>query len=334
MIGWLRRWWGEGMKDFYNKEDYSFSDIQALIDNEVEESINLDFKEARSLDKSDGKRKEIAKDVSAFANSDGGIIIYGIVEQDHKAKSISFINGNEFTKEWLEQVINSSIQRRISDLKIFVIRHNNDVSKTIYLIKIPRSIDTPHLSKDKRFYKRFNFESVAMEEYEIRQLYGRKIKSELFLDQWSIYETKSEEKDEKKFVCEIQIFNAGDVSENSYKINVIFENFGRDIRLTWDRNKNNYDYTIFGGKRVKISAFGTMPIFPNETINVMRFNLYIKNNKILDILSLIKIKIYLFYSNGDDIMETNLEDVLERIRAEKIKEELNPSKEHIPKLNK
>lgn len=308
------------MKDFYNKEDYSYDDIQSLIDNEVEESIHLDFKEARSLDKSDGKKKEIAKDVSAFANSDGGVIIYGIEEQNHKAKSITFINGNELTKEWLEQVINSSIQRRINDLKIFVIRHNNDISETIYLVKIPRSIDTPHLSKDKRFYKRFNFESVAMEEYEIRQLYSRKIKSELFIDQWSIYETKSDKDGYREFICEIQVYNSGDISEDSYKTNIIFQNWNEGITVSWGREKN-YDYTILEDKKVKISTFGSMPIFPNETINVVRFNLYIPNNLIKEVLSSIKLKIYLFYSNGEDIMETNLEDILERVQSKELKEE-------------
>src|SRR4051812_3819350 len=101
------------MKSFYDKEDYTIEDIESLIKNEVEESIYLDFKEARSLEKTDNKRKDISKDIASFANSDGGILIYGINEQNNKASSYSFIDGNEFTKEWLEQVINSTIQRHI-----------------------------------------------------------------------------------------------------------------------------------------------------------------------------------------------------------------------------
>ena len=152
------------MDNFYDKTEYTINDILLLIEKEAEESIHLDFKESNGLDKSDGKKKDISKDVTSFANSDGGIIIYGIKELNHKAHSLSYIDVKIFTKEWLEQSINSTIQRRISDIVIFPIRHDNKIDQTIYIVKIPKSLDAPHLSKDKRFYKRFNFESVPMEE--------------------------------------------------------------------------------------------------------------------------------------------------------------------------
>src|SRR5690606_323211 len=40
--------------------------------------------------------------------------------------------------------------------------------------KIPFSYNAPHISKDNRYYKRYNFSSVPMEEYEVRQSYNRK----------------------------------------------------------------------------------------------------------------------------------------------------------------
>ena len=45
--------------------------VQQYIDDGVEESLNLDYKAAGALAKTDGKRKEITKDVSAMANSEG-----------------------------------------------------------------------------------------------------------------------------------------------------------------------------------------------------------------------------------------------------------------------
>ena len=73
-----------------------------------------------------GKKKEIAKDVSAFANSDGGTIIYGVseyndAERSHLPEQISPINRVEYTKEWLEHVINSNISPKINSLKIIPI---------------------------------------------------------------------------------------------------------------------------------------------------------------------------------------------------------------------
>jgi predicted HTH transcriptional regulator len=208
------------MKSFYEKSEYGPEDILELIKNDVEESIYLDFKEAGALGKSDGIRKEIAKDISAFANSDGGIIVYGIKEINHKASELSFIDGDEFSKEWIEQVINSSIQRHIPDLYIYPIRFDNSVNKTVYVIKIPKSVEAPHISKDKRFYKRFNFESAAMEEYEIRLLYGRKSKSKLVIGDYSISRIESDNDTHVKLAFEVSVINDGDIPESSYKLNV------------------------------------------------------------------------------------------------------------------
>ena len=55
-------------------------DLDKLIADQVEDNLHLDYKAADALAKTDGKKKEVSKDISALANSDGGIIIYGIKE--------------------------------------------------------------------------------------------------------------------------------------------------------------------------------------------------------------------------------------------------------------
>lgn len=161
------------------EKTYNQKDIDELISSNKEESINLEFKRADSLKMTDSSKNEIAKDVSAFANSDGGIIIYGIQENDHKASIYSYIDGDHFTKEWLDQVISSRIQRRIDGLIIDPIRIDGKIDQSIYVVKIPRSYNTPHMTSNKKYYKRHNFESIEMEEYEIRDLYSRHSKTKL-----------------------------------------------------------------------------------------------------------------------------------------------------------
>ncbi len=163
------------MDDFFSKKEYTENDINDLI-GKSEESINLEFKSNGSLSIDTSERKEktrmdISKDVSSFANSIGGKIIYGINEKDHVADSLSFIDGSKITKEWIEQVIQSNIQRRIDGLVIIPIRFGNDITKTVYIVKIPASNQAPHMERDNKYYKRQNFESVAMEEYEVRNMY-------------------------------------------------------------------------------------------------------------------------------------------------------------------
>lgn len=150
--------------------------IQQYITDGVEESLTLDYKEARSLVKTDGKKAEITKDVSAMANSAGGIILYGVAEfQDqarkHLPERIDPIDRTQITKEWLEQVI-SNIRPKVDGVIIHPVALNTAPNHAVYVVEIPQS-STAHQAADKRYYKRFNFESVAMEDYEIRDVMSR-----------------------------------------------------------------------------------------------------------------------------------------------------------------
>ena len=60
--------------------NWTESRLQNYITSEIEESLTLEYKSAEALDRNETKKKEITKDVSAMANSAGGIIVYGISE--------------------------------------------------------------------------------------------------------------------------------------------------------------------------------------------------------------------------------------------------------------
>jgi hypothetical protein len=76
-------------RDFWNSPDQqpprqmmTLNEIQALITSGENESKYLEFKESRALpEKTTNRfREELSKDVSSFANSAGGKIIYGVAE--------------------------------------------------------------------------------------------------------------------------------------------------------------------------------------------------------------------------------------------------------------
>ena len=82
----------------------SINDIKNLIISQVQESINLDYKGSDAID--GNKKIEMSKDVSAFANSDGGSIVYGITEVGHLPVAIDAgVDHKKFSREWIEQVI-------------------------------------------------------------------------------------------------------------------------------------------------------------------------------------------------------------------------------------
>ena len=207
--------------DFFNKTEYTENDLRYLIETQAEESTYLDFKAAGALEKTNEKRAEIAKDVSAFANSDGGIIVYGITEENHVASNFSFIDGNEYTKEWLERTINDGIQRHILGIQISPIRVNGDIKQTVYVVKIPRSTNAPHMCvKRHNYYRRYNFESVPMEEYEIRELYNRTSIPKLGIIECFLGKipNKLGNQESTRFSFMVMIDNYGRVLSHDYKL--------------------------------------------------------------------------------------------------------------------
>jgi hypothetical protein len=155
--------------------EWDESDVRELVASQVQESLTLDYKACDALARTEGKKREISKDVSAFANSAGGTIVYGVLEDKYIPTKIDVgYLPTEITKEWLEQVIHGNIQRRIDGVRISPVRLTGSAAgRVLYVVSIPQSVHSPHMAADNRFYKRFNFESVPMEEYEVRDVARR-----------------------------------------------------------------------------------------------------------------------------------------------------------------
>lgn len=151
------------------------NDLLNLVTASVQESLELEYKRSESLEKTDARRDEISKDVSSFANSAGGVIVYGMKENRHIPTGLDQgCDPYVISKEWLEQVINAKIQRRIDGIRVAQIALRTTApGRVAYVVSIPQSARAPHQAADKKFYKRFNFASVAMEEYEIRDVANR-----------------------------------------------------------------------------------------------------------------------------------------------------------------
>lgn len=158
--------------------DWDQARLQRYIDEAIEESLTLEYKSGDALLNGNGRQREIAKDVSAMANSAGGVIIYGISEHierelRHRPAGFTPVDRRECSKETLEQIISSNIEPRISGIKIFPVPLDSSPLHVAYVVSIPQS-DTAHqVTRTKRYYKRFNFEAVPMEDYELRDVLSR-----------------------------------------------------------------------------------------------------------------------------------------------------------------
>lgn len=151
----------------FNKSlsDVTFTDIEDLMTNRIEESEILDYKD-RSIEDNN-----VLKEVTAFSNSRGGYLIYGIEESGRGGYPES-INGieNSYNSERLEQLIISNIMPRINVQikKIFI----PDSERMILVLRIPEGQNKPYFNnRANKYYKRYNFEAKEMSESEIEALY-------------------------------------------------------------------------------------------------------------------------------------------------------------------
>lgn len=151
----------------------TIDDLKVLIRDGIEESQQLEYKSVQALLNIDPK--EIGKDVSAMANAAGGVIVYGISENSnnkHLPDSITPIRREDFSKERLEQIINSNISPKIEGILIhpITIEHPGEV---VYVVEVPQSTTAHQNVKDYLYYRRYNFEILRMQDYEIRDILNR-----------------------------------------------------------------------------------------------------------------------------------------------------------------
>jgi hypothetical protein len=183
--------------------------LRALVTASVPESLTMEYKRAGALAREPRAMDEITKDVSAMANSAGGTLIYGVAEDPGTHNlSIDGVDGAAFSREWLEQIV-SQVSPRIAGLRIFPINVGPANDRIVYVIEVPPGA-TAHQARDLRYYRRHNFQSVAMYDHEIRDVMSRTrhpklvIKAELV-----VYPTQNAEGNHG--VLALRIMNDSDV---------------------------------------------------------------------------------------------------------------------------
>ena len=156
------------------------TDIEALILNEVAESRTLEYKE-KLPGNSDDEKKEFLKDVSAFANTSGGDILYGISEQrdsngkttglPDQTKGLSSINSDTEIRR-LDSILQDGIEPRIPGAQIKAVDGFADGAAIV--VRVPKSWNSPHMVTFKnlsRFFARNRAGKYQLDVAEIRSTF-------------------------------------------------------------------------------------------------------------------------------------------------------------------
>ena len=149
--------------------ELNFDDIKYLVQKKQQpEGYYLDYK--KTIGNPDKAKNELAKDISSFANSNGGFLIIGIDDDLNIIGADKKIN-NKPIKEWINQVISANIEPSVFyfDPQIIPIP---DSDKIIIVIKIPESYKKPHFVNSKhQYFIRINDSSKPAEHNQIRDMF-------------------------------------------------------------------------------------------------------------------------------------------------------------------
>lgn len=138
-----------------NINDLTYTDIETFFADEQEENSILEFKSGEtSLEK-------IYREVCAFLNSEGGLIIIGAPKEKEIGKKKicqgQLTNSDFKNKDWLSQKITSNISPPPSGIKI-IERENNGTK--VFICEVFQSINPPHqCSSDGIYYIRMEAEA-------------------------------------------------------------------------------------------------------------------------------------------------------------------------------
>lgn len=148
------------------------ADIANLVSTGTRESRDLDFKRDYSLAK-DSEKKEFVADVSAFANSIGGDLVYGVEEHDGIAVRVHGIVAAARDAELLriESILANGISPRLAGVQARFVELNQE--RCALIVRVPESGAAPHMVvQEHRFYGRSASQKFPMDVRQLRDSFS------------------------------------------------------------------------------------------------------------------------------------------------------------------
>jgi hypothetical protein len=130
----------------------------------------------------------LAKEISAFANSGGGQLVFGLVNPSNATDKwtvddggiATSVKGKTGTREWLEDVIPNLVEFPLTDFNVYAITPVGPQSqilpgRALYIVDIADSLSAPHQSRrDNKYYARVAGKSRPIGHKIVADIMGRR----------------------------------------------------------------------------------------------------------------------------------------------------------------
>lgn len=250
----------------------TFESIQALIGVEAE-SVSLEFKDGGKLDGLTERAKtELVTDVTAFANAGGGVVIYGIREEQRDGQSvasaISPVTDARVTQDRLRDIIHSNTDPALRGFSITTFAVDGG---WIFVIEVTEG-DTAYQNKrDLRFYSRVDASAHPMYAFAVRDVMNRRTRPHVSVH----FEIQRRTVEHRRHVYAVipELRNEGNLTANHWTLRlgvpaVIGRPEGalmRHMRLIGESRQANHDTRWFEYMPEQI-GIGERKILPGDSL--------------------------------------------------------------------
>lgn len=217
-------------------EKIELSEVRDFVKNQIAEDLFLEFKTANYPSGIDFDKKNFSKCLSGFANSSGGILIWGISAKEQKNKAdvanelkpiqdlISFEN-------YLKKNEGNAIVPLIEGVEYRRIFESENSG--YLLVYIPQSDRAPHMGlfADKRYYKRSGDSFYMCEHFDLIDMLNRKTSPKVAIE----FKNQKTSKEVKNQVINYRyqgIFCVKNIGQVSVKNLVVFIRVKRPFKIS------------------------------------------------------------------------------------------------------
>ena len=253
-------------------------DINYLLQNNISENKKLEYKRQLPEKNDDKGKTKILQSITAFVNTDGGTIIFGIAEKGDGTYEINIIETleDDYKLQW-DEIIKNRILPRINPPTLYAL---NIDGKNIFVMDINPSYTKPHfVNGDYVFYGRNNASKFQLDISDIKKLFLQSITVEEQFENFKlqrVMKLKSEnfpfQFDSKNIVTlhiasiaslvgEIQLSKNNNMNYDFLPIQntglSTVNNYDGFLNYTYSREKKMYSYVqIFRNGIIEASTFG------------------------------------------------------------------------------